>query len=291
MKKIIVKTGNKKITLPAGLMYIKYLQGKKIVSALKLDIDNKFLEQIYLIAAVLNIKTKEIATADPIKIDALYKICTAILGHCDIPVYNIIKSNGSWFKMKDLNKLTVDDYFQIDKIYKEYHLDILTAGVEIIKQLYVPVKTPILFRYKNYQGFKCLSSTADKRFKLNSKDQQDEEINEQELPAGFISSIYYYIIEYKKNIMIKYPIIFEQPDDEQEEEQQQDEEDYDETKKFGYTQSIQEIWGWYDIISSTCSNNKLEIDYWMTRPCEEFLTFMCYQVQKNKAEQQQTKTK
>lgn len=283
MKKIIVKTGDKKITLPAGLMYIKYLQGKKIVSALKLDINDKFLEQIFLIAAVLNIKTKEIATADPNKVDVLYKICTAILGHCDIPVYNIIKSGNRWFKMKDLNKLTVDDYFQIDKIYKEYQDDILTAGVEIIKQLYIPVKAPILFRYKNYGGFKCLSSPNDKRFKINTEDQQ-EEINEQELSTGFISSIYYYIIEYKKNIMIKYPIIFEQPDDEQE-EQQQDEEDYDETKKFGYTQSITEIWGWYDIISSTCNNNKLEIDYWMTRPCEEFLTFMCYQVQKNKAEQ------
>jgi hypothetical protein len=281
MKKIIVKTGNKKITLPAGLMYIKYLQGKKIVSALKLDINDKFLEQIFLIAAVLDIKTKEIATADPDKVDVLYKICTAILGHCDIPVYNIIKSGNRWFKMKDLNKLTVDDYFQIDKIYKEYQDDILTAGVEIIKQLYIPVKAPILFKYKNYGGFKCLSSPNDKRFKINTEDKQ-EEINEQELPTGFISSIYYYIIEYKKNIMIKYPIIFEQPDDEQEEQQ---EEDYDETKKFGYTQSITEIWGWYDIISSTCNNNKLEIDYWMTRPCEEFLTFMCYQVQKNKAEQ------
>lgn len=282
MKKIIVKIGNKKITLAPGLMYIKYLQGKKIVSALKLDINDKFLEQIFLIAAVLDIKTKEIATADKSKVDVLYKICTAIIGHCDIPVYNIIKSGNRWFKMKDLNKLTVDDYFQIDKIYKEYQDDILTAGVEIIKQLYIPVKAPILFKYKNYGGFKCLSSPNDKRFKINTEDQQ-EEINEQELPAGFISSIYYYIIEYKKNIMIKYPIIFEQPDDEQEE--QQEEEDYDETKKFGYTQSITEIWGWYDIISSTCNNNKLEIDYWMTRPCEEFLTFMCYQVQKNKAEQ------
>jgi hypothetical protein len=281
MKKIIVKIGNKKITLAPGLMYIKYLQGKKIVSALKLDINDKFLEQIFLIAAVLDIKTKEIATADPDKVDVLYKICTAILGHCDIPVYNIIKSGNRWFKMKDLNKLTVDDYFQIDKIYKEYQDDILTAGVEIIKQLYIPVKAPILFKYKNYGGFKCLSSPNDKRFKINTEDKQ-EEINEQELPTGFISSIYYYIIEYKKNIMIKYPIIFEQPDDEQEEQQ---EEDYDETKKFGYTQSITEIWGWYDIISSTCNNNKLEIDYWMTRPCEEFLTFMCYQVQKNKAEQ------
>lgn len=286
MKKIIVKIGNKKITLAPGLMYIKYLQGKKIVSALKLDINDKFLEQIFLIAAVLDIKTKEIATADKSKVDVLYKICTAIIGHCDIPVYNIIKSGNRWFKMKDLNKLTVDDYFQIDKIYKEYQDDILTAGVEIIKQLYIPVKAPILFKYKNYGGFKCLSSPNDKRFKINTEDKQ-EEINEQELPAGFISSIYYYIIEYKKNIMIKYPIIFEQPDDEQEE--QQEEEDYDETKKFGYTQSITEIWGWYDIISSTCNNNKLEIDYWMDKHCEEFFTFLCYKIQKNKELKQNNK--
>lgn len=284
MKDIILKFKGKIYKLPRGLMEIKYEQGQKIVTALKNDIGDEYMQQLWLVSAVLNIKPKELVGADPIQLNAAYQICMKLVSTCSVPLYDSIKVNKNYYKLKDLENLTVDDYFSIDNHYRNNPDNIINAGAQIVKQIYQPVETTLGIILKQKKVSRLFSISTAKSYFATAKSEftiKGIELNINDLTAGYIASTYYNIMEYKRQMAYKYPILFK-TGDEQQQQQEENDNTEDPTKQFGYTVPVSESWGWYDIINSVCGENKIEIDYWLTKPCEEFFTFLCYKIQKNK---------
>lgn len=274
-KVIILKFHGKEYKLPEGLMNIPFQHGRKILDVLNIEFNDPYLMHLAVVSATLNIKPSKLSGCDKKALEVAFYTCTLILSECKMDMFNIIYVKDSYFKLKSLDNLTVNDYFIIDKMFKENNNDVLLAGSGIVKQLYTPIKSK--FKYLRYgkrfiKGFKGIKTSLS----FNNKG-TDEELDINYLPTGFISSTYANIIEYKKLIQSNYPTIFKTTDEDPNE-------DTDKETEFGYVKPVNESWGWISVIYSICNDNKIQVDYWMDKPIEEFLTYLSYRIDKNKEE-------
>lgn len=280
-KEIILKFRGKQYKLPHGLLEVSYEQGQKIITALNNDISDEYMRQLWLVSAVLDIKPRELSGCDKDQLNTAYQICYALVSNCSVPMFDIIKAGKNYFKLKDLSTLTVDDYFNIDNYYRNNPDNILLAGAQVIKQLYQPIKSSLELRIKTKPVSKLFKIAVLHVNSIGNLKPCKQELEINDLTAGYIASTYYNIMEYKRQISLKYPILFKQPQQEEHKEEVEEQLDEDPTKQFGYTVPVSESWGWYDVINTVCNENKIEIDYWMDKPCEEFFTYLCYKIQKN----------
>ena len=264
---IYVSINGTRHRLDEHLNFIGYDRGVRIATAAMAEYSSDYMKYSAMVAAYIGLTSLDLyaAKATEEQLKPIYEGCMKI-NNVELPgLFPIISVNGKFFELINLDKMTVEQYTEIDSLLTDVENRVTVAAL-IAVDIYKPIKRHVskgvqLFRERKlstlknvkFGGYASVSKSKRGSFILDATD----------LSTGYLLSILNYYLNFRALLQEEFEPIFEQRENKVK-------------PKFMDGKQAIEAWGWYAVIDSLCEGKKQDIDYWMQQPIRELLKKLVY---------------
>jgi len=260
-KKLFIKIKGVEHEMPTNLNKISCAKGRKISSSMSIKCEER-LRMSMLVSELIDVKPSlfDEAKVTDEELKILYDLSRQVVDRCKVPLYKYMQVDKQFYAMQDLDKLTVQQYMDIDFAMNE-DTNVMDCAGDLMRILYKPVK----MRFIPFNRHEISKDVYVLRYGL-IKGEGNKPINYEKVSAGYLTCFFSYVMSYKLDINKSFPTLF----DEKKADLEDEEVGFCENK---YT--VAKVWGWYDVINRV-TTSKMELDYWLDKPIREFLTYISY---------------
>lgn len=281
-KSVYIKIGEVQYKLFLSMNEIDIPTGIKLMNIIESDM-NELSKKRRVIAIMCNCGINELNEVLDSEIKTLYPTIESIINNCENAIYKTIKCDGQLFGLIDLDKMTVEEYMDIDYSFRNGENPIDTS-IMLMDAVYKPIHTSAFNKMKAKIGQISMNKSKLIRTNINGK-RVDTDISyadsfRDNISTGYALSVCSAIDGLRTALHGDYEDVFSKDTDNR--DNGLAEEIKTNVNKKPQIVSINDSWGLYDSLNVVCNNNKSEFDNWLKKPVREFLTYLCYMVQKNK---------
>lgn len=287
-----IKIRDKSLKVPNQLSEISLFTAVEVLSILNYEKEPDLNTQIAIISAISKIDVEIFINIEESSIKEVYEqIKPMFYSDLSLILYKNLLIDNTLFGLKDIEKLTVKEFIDLDYNLKEK--DNIFENIDKIIAILLRKVTRKNNNSKNILNniiLKLFYKSVIPQVYLNYEieDYNEDTLNNAELFLSKLDaqvglSIFYYFIEYRNRIIKEYKGLFESDIIPEEDADQ-----YDEEPILKKPVTYEDRWGWYHLLN-TISNNIIEREVWLVKPIKEFLTQLLYNKERNMSEYERSK--